>query len=288
MPNCQDAALESSVPDAALVDAGEEHSATVVLGPEDQGGAGLAVSQTPSSVPFSAPVSQHMKQAMSPPGGSLPPQKRMGSPLTSPLVSQSLRRLERTPPSSSYAACNHAELISSLSAQGDKFFGLHVVTLHSYKKLLSFYEATSGSSSKNLVGEHSTLKEKYAAGTCCIEVVRAKLEGTQAKRDSVLKERDHLRAARDEMLQTHDRLLDQLNEMLQTHDRLLDHQAQIMDATLEGTRTLEGPGKLVRSSDVGRDVLFQHSCQALKKTIRAVQARLGKQSWRFLPPFGTR
>ncbi|GAA0162296.1 hypothetical protein LIER_18419 [Lithospermum erythrorhizon] len=93
-PNFQDAALESSgkgtntppspeghfsskppllgqnqnplsstpqVPHSALVDTGEQHSTTVILGPEAQGGAGLAVPQTPSSVPFSVPESQPMK-----------------------------------------------------------------------------------------------------------------------------------------------------------------------------------------------------------------------------------
>ncbi|GAA0186832.1 hypothetical protein LIER_34120 [Lithospermum erythrorhizon] len=68
-------------PGAALVDAGEQHSTTVFLEPEDRGGVGLAVPQTPSSVPFSALESQPMKQAMSPPGGSLPPRKRMESPM---------------------------------------------------------------------------------------------------------------------------------------------------------------------------------------------------------------
>ncbi|GAA0155384.1 hypothetical protein LIER_38073 [Lithospermum erythrorhizon] len=47
-----------------------------------------------------------------------------------------------------------------------------------------------------------------------------------------------------------------------------------MQDTLEGTRTLEGLGKLVRCSNVGHDLRFQHSSQTLEKTIQAVQARL--------------
>ncbi|GAA0144849.1 hypothetical protein LIER_05185 [Lithospermum erythrorhizon] len=152
------------VPGAALVDAGEKHSATIILGMEDQGGGGLTVPQTPFSVPFLAPESKPMKS-------------------------------ERTPPSSSSAARNHAELISSLSVQGDKL----------YKELLSSYEAASGSSSrasqlerelealkqekaheegflqcrlKNLAGENFTVQEKYAAGARRIEGLRAELESS--------------------------------------------------------------------------------------------------------------
>ncbi|GAA0159502.1 hypothetical protein LIER_16259 [Lithospermum erythrorhizon] len=65
---------------------------------------------------------------------------------------------------------------------------------------------------KNLVGEHTTLQEKYAASIRHTEVVRAELEGVQAERDSALKDRDNLRAGRDEILQTHDRLLDQVTK----------------------------------------------------------------------------
>ncbi|GAA0172169.1 hypothetical protein LIER_26048 [Lithospermum erythrorhizon] len=105
---------------ADLVDAGGQHSATVVLEPEDQEGVGSATLQTSSSVPLQAPGSQPMGQAMSPPGSSLPSRKRMGSPLASPHPSQSRRRSERTPPPPPPAAPNHAELISSFSAMGDK------------------------------------------------------------------------------------------------------------------------------------------------------------------------
>ncbi|GAA0152207.1 hypothetical protein LIER_37444 [Lithospermum erythrorhizon] len=47
-----------------------------------------------------------------------------------------------------------------------------------------------------------------------------------------------------------------------------------MKATLEGTRTTEGLGKLVQSSDTGHDLLFQHFSPDLERTIRAVQVRL--------------
>ncbi|GAA0146009.1 hypothetical protein LIER_36240 [Lithospermum erythrorhizon] len=225
-----------------------------------------------------------MKHAMSSPGGSLNPRKRIGSPLASPRASQSLRRSERTPPSSSSAARNHAELIPPSPLKEIRYILL--LALQSYKNLLSSYKAATGSSSRagqlerelealkkekarkegvlqcllrNLEGEHSTLKQKYAAGACRVEAIRAELEGMRAERDSALKERDHLRAGRDEMLQTHDRLLDQLTEN--------QRQAQIMKSTLQGTRTLEGLGKLVRSFDMGRDLLFQHFFQTLKKTI---------------------
>ncbi|GAA0152448.1 hypothetical protein LIER_10929 [Lithospermum erythrorhizon] len=96
--------------------------------------------------------------------------------------------------------------------------------------------------------------------------MRAELEGVQAERDSTLKERESLCVGRDEMLQTHDRLLDQLTES--------QHQPHIMEVTLEGAKTTEGLGELVRSSDVGRDLLFQHFSLALERTIRAVQAKL--------------
>ncbi|GAA0148154.1 hypothetical protein LIER_07675 [Lithospermum erythrorhizon] len=229
-----------------------------------------------------------MSQDMPPLGTSLPPRKRMGSHLASSRPSQSLRRSERTPPASSSAVSNHAELISSLSTLGDKG-----VALQSYKEILSSYEDVSGSSSrvgqlegelkalkkekareegilqrhlKNLVGEHTTLQEKYVASVRRTEVVRAELEGVWAEKVFTVKERDHLRAGRDKMLQTHDRLLDQLTES--------QRQAQTMEATLEGTRALKGLGELVRGSDVGRDLFFQHSSQALERTIRAVQAKL--------------
>ncbi|GAA0155708.1 hypothetical protein LIER_38137 [Lithospermum erythrorhizon] len=74
----------------------------------NQGGVGSETPQTPSSVPFQAPGSQPMRQAMSPPGSSLPPQKKVGSPLDSPWLSQSLRRLEKTPPPPPPTTPNHA------------------------------------------------------------------------------------------------------------------------------------------------------------------------------------
>ncbi|GAA0161139.1 hypothetical protein LIER_17526 [Lithospermum erythrorhizon] len=212
VPKCQDAALEPPAP------------------------------QTPSSVPFQAPELHPMSKAPSPQGCSLPPLMRMGSHLASPRPSQLLKRSERTPPSSSNAAPNHAKLISSLSALGDKFFALHGVALQSYMEIMPSYEAASGSSSrgsqlegelkalrkekareegvlecrlKNLASEHTTLQERYGASVWRTVAVRATLEGVQAERDSAMrerdvavKERDSLRACKDERLQTYDRLLD--------------------------------------------------------------------------------
>ncbi|GAA0141502.1 hypothetical protein LIER_35404 [Lithospermum erythrorhizon] len=188
-----------------------------------------------------------------------------GPPLASPRPSQSLRRSERTPPPPPPAALNHAELISSFSTLGDKAGHLEG-ELKALKKEKAREEGVLKCLLKNLEGEHTTLQEKYVLNVQCIGVVRAELEGMQAGRDSELKEMDTLRVGRDEMLQTHDRLLDQLTES--------QRQAQIMEATLEGTRTAEGLSELVRSSDAGHDLLFQHFSLAMKRTIRAVQARL--------------
>ncbi|GAA0167435.1 hypothetical protein LIER_22371 [Lithospermum erythrorhizon] len=152
-----------------------------------------------------------------------------------------------------------------------RLFGLHGVTLQSYKELLSSYEVASGSSSragqledelkalkkekareegvlqrrlKNFASEHTTKHKRYEASFRHNEVVRATLEGVQAERDStmrgrdaIVKKRDYLRAGNDEMLQTHDRLLDQLTES--------QFQAQVMEATLEGSRTDDGLEELV-------------------------------------------
>ncbi|GAA0176219.1 hypothetical protein LIER_29252 [Lithospermum erythrorhizon] len=81
------------------------------------------------------------------------------------------------------------------------------------------------------------------------------VEGMQADRDLAVKGRDILRADRDEMLQTHDCLLDQLSER--------QCQAQLMEATLEGIRTIDSLEELVQSSDAGRDLLFRHFSRAL-------------------------
>ncbi|GAA0147300.1 hypothetical protein LIER_07036 [Lithospermum erythrorhizon] len=43
---------------------------------------------------------------------------------------------------------------------------------------------------KNLVGEHTTLQEKYRASVRHTEAVRAALEGVQVERGSAMKERD--------------------------------------------------------------------------------------------------
>ncbi|GAA0176247.1 hypothetical protein LIER_44012 [Lithospermum erythrorhizon] len=96
----------------------------------------------------------------------------------------------------------------------------------SYKGLLSSYEEASGSSSppdelegegvmqhrlKNLVGDHTTLLEKYTTSVRRTKAVRAVLEGVQAEKDSTVKERERLRAGRDEMLQNPRSLAGQTN-----------------------------------------------------------------------------
>ncbi|GAA0166344.1 hypothetical protein LIER_21519 [Lithospermum erythrorhizon] len=172
-------------------------------------------------------------------GTSLPPRKWMGSPLASSRSSQS-------PPSSS-AVSNNAELISSLSILGDKAGQLER-ELKALKQEKAREEGVLQRLLRNLTGEHTTLQEKNVAGSLHIVAMKAELEGMRAKRDFALKERDILRVGRDEMLQTHDHLLDQLNES--------QRQAQIMEATLEGAQTTEGLGELVRTSDVGGDLLF--------------------------------
>ncbi|GAA0164246.1 hypothetical protein LIER_19931 [Lithospermum erythrorhizon] len=52
------------------------------------------------------------------------------------------------------------------------------------------------------------------------------------------------------------------------------HQAQVMEATLEGIRTTDGLEELVQSSDMGLDLLFRHFSRALERTIQVVQAKL--------------
>ncbi|GAA0141135.1 hypothetical protein LIER_02350 [Lithospermum erythrorhizon] len=184
-----------------------QYSATVILEPEYQGGAHLPL----------------------PPGSSLRPRKRLGSPLAISRPSQFPRRSEWVPPSSSSTAPNHTKLISSISTLGDKGMALQF-----YKDLLSSYEAARGSSYrasqlegelkvlkdektreakalqrrlKTLAGEHSILQERYEANVRRTEAVKASLEGVQAERDSAVKERDAvvrewdiLRAGRDEIL----------------------------------------------------------------------------------------
>ncbi|GAA0157334.1 hypothetical protein LIER_14622 [Lithospermum erythrorhizon] len=125
------------------------------------------------------------------------------------------------------AAPNHADLISSLSSQGAKFFNLHGVTLQSYKDLLSSYEAASGSSSRvgQLKRQLRVLKKEKSCEEGALQCHLKNLE-----RDAEVKKRDILHVDRDEMFQTHDRLLDQLSER--------QCQAQVMEITLED-RTIQ-------------------------------------------------
>ncbi|GAA0170650.1 hypothetical protein LIER_24871 [Lithospermum erythrorhizon] len=223
----------------APVNASGQHSTTVVLDRDNLSGVGIVTPQTPSSVLLQASELHAMGQSMSPPRSSLPPRKGMGTSLVSPRPSQSLRRSEKTPPPPSP---NHTELISSFSALGDKLEG----ELRALKKENPCEEGVLQRRLKNLVGEHITLQEKYAASVRRTEAVRAELEGVPAKRESAMKSIESQR------------------------------QVQIMEATLEGTRTTEGLGELVRSSDAEHELLFQHSSLALDRAIRAVQPKLEK------------
>ncbi|GAA0170278.1 hypothetical protein LIER_24576 [Lithospermum erythrorhizon] len=130
------------------------------------------------------------------------------------------RRSEGTPPS---ATTNHAELIYSLSSQGDKFFDLHGAALQSYNDLISSYEVSSGSSSRigQLEDELHFLKKEKAREEGILkgmlwqererDVVGREIDVVVEERDVAAKERDIIRAGRNEILQTHDRLLDQLS-----------------------------------------------------------------------------
>ncbi|GAA0169332.1 hypothetical protein LIER_23847 [Lithospermum erythrorhizon] len=249
MPNYQGAALESSGRGTSMPPSLEGHfsSSPLLLG-----SGWFWFGSSPNSLfgpLLSFRVRAYEASYVSARGFSPPPPPRIPK---EDVVSSSkpsgltvLRRLKRTTPSSSSVARNHAESIYSLSIHGDKFFGLHAVTFQSYKELISSYEVASGSSSR---------AEKYASGAPRIAAVRAELERMQAERDSALKERDHLQAGTDEILQTHDRLLDQLTES--------QRQVKIMEAT----RTLEGLGELVRSSD---RVAILRSSHIIPEEVRA-------------------
>ncbi|GAA0164078.1 hypothetical protein LIER_19797 [Lithospermum erythrorhizon] len=171
-----------------------------VLEPEYEGGVGWTTPQTPSSVPLPIPEPCPTGSSTSPPGSSLPPQKRLRSPLASCRPSQFPRRLKRVPPSSSSTAPNHAELISSLSILGDKG-ELKSLQDEKTREAKALYRRL-----KTLAGKHSILQERYGASVRRTEAVRASLEDVQAERDSAMKERDSamrerdiLRAGRDEM-----------------------------------------------------------------------------------------
>ncbi|GAA0184402.1 hypothetical protein LIER_31690 [Lithospermum erythrorhizon] len=198
---------------AAQGNASEQHFATIVLEPEDQGGVGLTTPHTPSSAPFPVPKSCLKGPSISPPGSSLPPRKRMGSSLASSRPSQLPRRSEE-------------EAASSFSSRVGQ-----------------------------LEGELKASKDEKAREYPPHRGHGYSLEVVQAERDFIVKEQDILHVGRDEMLQTHDLLLDQLAES--------QRQAQVMEATLEGTRTTNGLEELVQISDMGRDLLFRHFSRAL-------------------------
>ncbi|GAA0167449.1 hypothetical protein LIER_40378 [Lithospermum erythrorhizon] len=150
---------------------------------------------------------------MSPPGSSLPPRKRIGSPLVSPRPSQSLRRY--IPPCLLfrffYLSCPFSFLLVALrsSRSGASFLSSYEKAsgssfragqlegeLKALKKEKAREEGVLQRRLKNLEGEHITLQEKYVASVCRTEVVRAELEGVQVEMDSAVKERDHLRAGK--------------------------------------------------------------------------------------------
>ncbi|GAA0145178.1 hypothetical protein LIER_05430 [Lithospermum erythrorhizon] len=75
----------------AREDASGHNSTTMVLGLEDQGDAGLTIPWTPSSVSVQTPE-PCSKVPSSSLGGSLPPRKRLGSPIDNPRPAQLLMR----------------------------------------------------------------------------------------------------------------------------------------------------------------------------------------------------
>ncbi|GAA0170645.1 hypothetical protein LIER_24867 [Lithospermum erythrorhizon] len=159
VPNYQGIVLESSSrgTSAALVNAGEQHSATVVLEPEDQGGVDLAVAQTPSPVPLPALESQTLKKAMSPPGVPFHPERGWG------LLLQSYKELL-----SSYEAA------SGSSSRADQLER----ELEALKKEKACEDGVLQCRLKNLAGKQSTIQEKYVAGASHLEAVRVELEST--------------------------------------------------------------------------------------------------------------
>ncbi|GAA0153400.1 hypothetical protein LIER_11648 [Lithospermum erythrorhizon] len=132
---------------AAQEDADGHHSATMVWSLEN---VGSATPQTPSSAPLQASEPCPNGPSSSPPGGSLLPWKRLGSPLDNPRPARLPKR----------AAC----IPSSSSAAPNHFFDFHGVALQSYGALYSSFEAVSGSSSRigQLEGELKALKEEKA------------------------------------------------------------------------------------------------------------------------------
>ncbi|GAA0161629.1 hypothetical protein LIER_17901 [Lithospermum erythrorhizon] len=104
----------------------------------------------------------------------------------------------------------HEELISSLSNLGRRVFDLQEGALYAYKGLLASYEEASGSSShisqleqemnelkkckvqeesvlqrhlKNLVGDHESLKERYASNVRKTDSLVAELERVKVERN---------------------------------------------------------------------------------------------------------
>ncbi|GAA0162289.1 hypothetical protein LIER_18413 [Lithospermum erythrorhizon] len=148
----------------APMDTSGQHYTTIVLNPEDQGDVGL---EEDGIRPFQSSTV------------AIPKEVRKDPPL---------------PPSP--ASPNHAELISSFSALGDKeasgsssWAGQLEGELKALKKKKAREEGVMQCRLKNLAREHTTLQERYAASVCRTEAVRAELEGMQAKRDYTLRRR---------------------------------------------------------------------------------------------------
>ncbi|GAA0175227.1 hypothetical protein LIER_41870 [Lithospermum erythrorhizon] len=197
------------------VGTGGQHSATVVLNPEDQ--------REPRGSPLLL--------------------KRIGSPLVNPRPTQYLRWIGKTPHAQSLAALNHEELISSFSALGDKeasgsssLAGQLEIELKALKREKAREEGVLQWCLRNLTGEHTTPQEKYDAVFAGRDAANPQSLVGPAERKTV--------------------------------------PALIMEVTLEGVRTTEGLGELVRSSDAGRDLLFQHFTLSMERTVRAVHPRL--------------
>ncbi|GAA0140552.1 hypothetical protein LIER_01873 [Lithospermum erythrorhizon] len=131
-----------------------------------------------------------------------------------------------------------------------QFFGLQGVVLQSYEGLLSSYEKASGSSSRTgqLEGELKALKKEMAREEC---VPQPRLKNLAGER----------------RLPTIRSLVGLANRNPMPGADHEGHPGRQPDP--------QGTGEQVRSSDAGRDLLFQHF--SLERTIRAVQARLEEE-----------
>ncbi|GAA0156086.1 hypothetical protein LIER_13660 [Lithospermum erythrorhizon] len=212
-----------------------------------------------------------------------------GSRWFCPRPSKLLKRSERTPPSSSPAASNHAELVSSISTLGDKvhlfplpsfvflctpliplsflqFFALHGVALQSYKELMSSYEAASGSSSQDgqLEGElKAFIKEK----ACKEGVLQCRLKKL-ASEHTTLQERYGASV----------RLTKAVRATLEGVQAEKDSTMRERDAAVKERDNLcAGKGEMLQTHDRLLDQLTESQCQAqvMEATLEGAQTADG-------------